>query len=108
VVHALGELGGSRALPFLVASLTCDASEDVRYAAADALGELGERAVQPLLEAMDGEGEDARGWIALALESCGAPAIEHSIARTHGEDRLGPAHVREALGWNDEGRAAAV
>jgi HEAT repeat protein len=109
IVHSLGELGGSRAMPFLIASLTCDASEDVRYAAADALGELGESAVQPLLEAMDGEGEEFRSWIALALESCGGPAIEHSIARAHGDDRrLGPVHVREALGWTDEGRAAAV
>ncbi|HEY5276655.1 MAG TPA: HEAT repeat domain-containing protein [Coriobacteriia bacterium] len=105
-VTALGELGATRALPFLIATLTCDASEDVRYAAADALGELGAAAVQPLLEAMDGEGEDARGWIALALESLGAPVIERSVAQH--DCRLGPAHVREALGWTDEGRAAAV
>lgn len=108
-ITALGELGASRALPFLIATLTCDSSEDVRYAAADALGELGVQAVQPLLEAMDGEGEDARGWIALALESLGTPAIERSVAESHGrEQRIGPAHVREALGWTDEGRSAAV
>jgi HEAT repeat protein len=105
VVHSLGELGANRALPFLIATLTCDASEDVRYAAADALGELGPEAVQPLLEAMDGESEDARGWIALALETLGAPAIEHSVAQH--DRRLGPAHVREALGWTDEDRATA-
>ena len=105
-ITALGELGAGRALPFLIATLTCDASEDVRYAAADALGELGAQAVQPLLEAMDREGEEARSWIALALESLGAPVIEHSVAQH--DRRLGPAHVREALGWTDEGRVAAV
>ena len=109
VVTALGELGGSRALSFLIATLTCDASEDVRYAAADALGEFGSEAVPPLLEALDAEDEEARGWIALALETLGAPAIERSIAETHGDDRrLGPEHVREALSWTDEGRAAAM
>ncbi len=109
IVTALGELGGTRALPFLIATLTCDESEDVRWAAADALGELGSAAVGPLLEALDGEGEDARGWIALALESLGAPAIERSIADAHGhERRLGAAHVREALPWTEEGHAAAV
>ena len=105
-ITALGELGAARALPFLIATLTCDASEDVRYAAADALGDLGAQAVQPLLEAMDGEDEEARGWIALALESLGAPVIERSVAQH--DRRLGPAHVREALGWTDEGRATAV
>jgi HEAT repeat protein len=105
-ITALGELGAGRALPFLIASLTCDASEDVRYAAADALGEIGVQAVQPLLEAMDAEDEDARGWIALALESLGAPVVERSVAQH--DRRLGPAHVREAFGWTDEGRAAAV
>lgn len=109
VVTALGELGGSRALSFLIAALIGDASEDVRYAAADALGELGSDAVPPLLEALDGENEEVRGWIALALETLGAPAIERSIAETHGDDRrLGPSHVREALSWTDEGRAAAM
>jgi HEAT repeat protein len=109
VITALGELGGTRALPFLIASLTCDASEDVRYAAADALGEIGDAAVQPLLEAMDDEDEDARGWIACALETLGTSAIERSVENTHGrERRIGPSHVREALAWTDEGRAAGL
>jgi HEAT repeat protein len=109
VAAALGELGGTRALPFLIASLTCDSSEDVRYAAADALGEIGSPAVAPLLEALDGEDEEARGWIALALETLGAPAIERSVHEAHGnEHRLGPTHVREALSWAGEGRAAAL
>jgi HEAT repeat protein len=109
IVTALGELGGSRALPFLIASLTCDESEDVRWAAADALGEIGPDAVAPLLEALEGEGDEARGWIALALDALGTPAIERGIADTLGSDRrLGPAHVREALAWTDEGRAAAM
>jgi len=109
VVHSLAELGQKRALPFLIAALTCDESEDVRWAASDALGEIGSVAVEPLLEAMDDEDDDARGWIALALESLGIPAIERGIAESHGrERRLGPQHVREALSWTDEGRAAAM
>ncbi len=106
---ALGELGGRRALPFLIAALTCDPCEDVRWAASDAIAEIGTEAVAPLLEALDGEDEEARGWIALALETLGASAIESSVDDAHGHDRrLGPAHVREALSWTDEGRAAAM
>jgi HEAT repeat protein len=109
VVTALGELGGSRATEFLIASLTCDESEDVRYAAADALGEIGAGAVRPLLDAMEGEGEDVRGWIALALEALGVPAIERGVADAQGrERRLAPAHIREALSWIDQGRSAAM
>jgi HEAT repeat protein len=84
-----------------------DPSEVVRHAAADALGELGELSVLPLLEALDDEGEDARSWIALALDAVGADAIEDVLARSADGSALDREHIVEALGWLAEDRATA-
>lgn len=59
----------------LIKALT-DKSEDVRDAAAKALGEIGEPALSPLIEALKDENRDVREAVAKALVKVGEPAVK--------------------------------
>jgi HEAT repeat protein len=99
VVSALGEIGDRKTVQFLMATLMFDPSEAVRHNAADALGEMGAVAVPPLLEALDGETEEARSWIVAALESIGAPAIESTLGDLADGEDAERIRVSGALDW---------
>lgn len=71
---ALGEIGNPRAVPVLINGLS---NEDwnVRRTCAYALGEIGERGVEHISEALKNNNDDVRYWVTKVLESMGEPGI---------------------------------
>jgi len=88
---ALGKIGDSRAVEPLIAVLEDQATKNwwrysVREAAAEALGRIGEPAVEPLIAALQDEDSNMRQGAAGALGRIGEPAVEPLIAALRDEN----------------------
>ncbi len=86
IVKALGQIGDDRAIEALISALSDDIrgrrtalgllEVPVALAAAYALKPIGERAVEPLIEALGSESGCVRVYARSALELIGEPAVE--------------------------------
>ena len=97
---ALGKIGGEEAVPGLV-RLLHDREWRVRWAAAEALWEIGEEAVPPLLETLRDEDEYVRRAAVRALSEIGenaVPALIDTLADTNWDVRWAAAAALQEIG----------
>ncbi len=102
---ALGKIGDPRAIAPLIESFrnkTIDPETDIEAAisAAHSLGQHGEAALEPLLNTLQDENSEVRGYTTIALGELGNPkAIEHLIELAlHESNFVVRAHIANALG----------
>jgi HEAT repeat protein len=87
IINALGELGDTRAIDALTASLR-DPSASVRSKAAEALGKLGDsQAVEPLVASLQDSDYDVRGNAAKALGELGDVRAVAPLIEAHKSDK---------------------
>lgn len=97
--EALGISRDPAAIPALIAALTGDRYSGVRWKAAEALARIGVPAVDPLIQALGHQDEDARWKAAIALGEIGDPrAIAPLISLFGDEDRFVQSRAAYALG----------
>lgn len=97
--EALGILREPAAVPALVSALTGDRYSGVRWKAAEALARMGSPAVEPLIQALGHQDDDARWKAAIALGEIGDPrAIEPLLALLEDDDRFVQSRAAYALG----------
>ncbi len=97
--EALGISRDPAAIPALIAALTGDRYSGVRWKAAEALARIGAPAVDPLIQALGHQDEDARWKAAIALGEIGDPrAIAPLISLLGDEDRFVQSRAAYALG----------
>ena len=97
---ALGKLKNAGAVKALVDALR-DPNEDVRWAAAWALGEIGKPAVRPLVQALKDEEGEVRWKAAWALEKMGRQVLDSlldAFATEEGEAKSKIAMVLGSIG----------
>lgn len=75
---ALGEIGDARAVKPLIVALN-DEEIDVGGAAKGALVNIGNSAVEPLIDALKHKESSVRRWVAIALEEIGDPQAVESL-----------------------------
>jgi HEAT repeat protein len=98
-VDALGGLHDPAAIPSLVRCLTGERGNDIRWKAAEALGNLGRAAVKPLVGVLSSADEDVRWMAALALGATrDDSAIGPLIALFSDPDRFVRGRATAALG----------
>jgi len=97
--EALGVLREPAAVPALISALTGDRYSGVRWKAAEALTRIGPPAVEPLIQALGHQDDDARWKAAIALGEIGDPrAIAPLMALLEDEDRFVQSRAAYALG----------
>ncbi|GEM_PF-353633 len=97
--EALGVSREPAAIPALIAALTGDRYSGVRWKAAEALARIGAPAVDPLIQALGHQDEDARWKAAIALGEIGDQrAIVPLISLLEDEDRFVQSRAAYALG----------
>ncbi|MFZ2960542.1 MAG: HEAT repeat domain-containing protein [Candidatus Ozemobacteraceae bacterium] len=74
----LGEIGNPRAVPALIDGLSND-SWTVRRSCAYALGEVGERGVDRIAEALKSPNDDVRYWVTRILDSVGEAGMPYLV-----------------------------
>ena len=84
LVEALGKLGDPQAVPPLIKALGDD-WDDVRRAAAEALGRIGAPAVPPLIQALGDSDRDVRAVSAEALGKLGDPRAVPALIQALGD-----------------------
>lgn len=94
---ALGKIKRARAVAPLIEALH-DEDEDVRWAAAWSLGEIGKPAARPLIQVLNDEDSDVRWKAAWALEKIGKPVVESLIQALKVEKGEAKAKVAVVLG----------
>jgi HEAT repeat protein len=100
---ALGKIGGRQAVNSLFEALKDSRDAPVRWEAAYALAEIGEPAVEPLIEALRHGG--ARRRAARALAKIGKPAVEPLAKALSDKDRFARRKAAQALGEIGDRRA---
>lgn len=97
--EALGVLREPASVPALISALTGDRYSGVRWKAAEALARIGPPAVEPLIQALGNQDDDARWKAAIALGEIGDPrAIAPLLALLEDEDRFVQSRAAYALG----------
>ena len=105
VMKALGQLRDGQSAPVILSALDND-NQLVWQAASDALNELDEKAVNPLIEALSHEKPRVRAKAALALGKIGdARAVEALSVLFHDEDSDVRTEAATALGTIGNGKA---
>lgn len=74
----LGEIGSPKAVPVLIDGLS-DNSWNVRRSSAYALGEIGEKGVDRIAEALTSTNDDVRYWVTRILESVGEAGMPYLV-----------------------------
>ncbi|MBF0500736.1 MAG: HEAT repeat domain-containing protein [Candidatus Riflebacteria bacterium] len=74
----LGEIGNPRAVPVLIDGLSHE-SWTVRRSCAYALGEIGERGVEFIAEALKSANDDVRYWVTRILDSIGEAGMPYLV-----------------------------
>lgn len=74
----LGEIGNPRAVPVLIDGLSHD-NWSVRRSCAYALGDIGEKGVDRIAEALKSSNDDVRYWVTRILESIGEAGLSYLV-----------------------------
>ncbi|MBF0547382.1 MAG: HEAT repeat domain-containing protein [Candidatus Riflebacteria bacterium] len=74
----LGEIGNPKSVPILLEGLSHE-SWTVRRSCAYALGDIGEKGVDKIAEALKSPNDDVRYWVTRILESIGEPGMAYLV-----------------------------
>lgn len=106
-IEALGEIGDSRAVPFLI-NILQEGGVFAQISAANALGKIGDvRAIFPLIEAFTNEDSNLAASIQYALEKIGVPAVLPLIRSLGHGNRLVRSRAAATLGLIGDQKAVS-